>query len=1109
LLRKVQDIIFRSQQFQQLLAHLALLKEGNTLVVHNSAGSQISFAISKIFLEQPTHVFVVASDQAKAQQIFDDCSLLSGKENVVIVSEIPRYHDSILLDAAEHHIESLRRLQQKTPLIVITHPRALATKLPSPNSVSQNKIELNVNEEYSFESLTKKLQQWNFDTVDFVSDYGEYSVRGGIVDVFSYAGSAPIRIEFFGDEVISMREFDILSQRSIKEMKSVILVPNVLQTSTEQTLCTSSFFDYLQTSSILVFEEPTFIQKEVEEQYSTNERDFFSWSELKEDFVYFPNVHFSQITSSEIQRGINFHSTTQPSFNSSLKELIRNLREKAQESYKIFLVSSSTQEKKRLEELLSIVDEENEDVEKEQFVSVFSKVEFLSESVHSGFVFPSAKLVLYTEHEIFGRLKRNERITRTKFRGMLPRELLQLKRGDFVTHVDYGVGKFAGLQKISTSRGTQEVAKILYRDDDALYVNINYLSRIQKYSSKDGHTPALTKLGGREWENIKSRAKKRIKDIARELIQLYAKRTLKQGFAFSSDTTYQKELEASFMYEDTPDQLRTTIEIKKDMESSVPMDRLICGDVGFGKTEVAIRAAFKAVMDKKQVAVLVPTTILALQHSRTFDDRLQKYAVRVENITRFKTSKEQKKILEEGKEGKIDVLIGTHRLLSDDVKFRDVGLLIIDEEHRFGVSAKEKLRQRKENVDTLTLTATPIPRTLQFSLLGVRDLSLLETPPKNRLPVITSICQFDRTIIRDAIVNELHRGGQIYFVNDHVNDMETIIARLREYVPEARFGIAHGQMEGHELERTMIDFWEKKFDVLVCTKIIESGLDIPNVNTIIINRAHHFGMAELYQIRGRVGRSHVQAYAYLITPPLSLLPKATLRRLQSLHEFTELGSGFHLAMRDFEIRGAGNMLGAEQSGFIVEMGFEMYQQILQEAVSELQQAEFSDLFQNKVQLSEKRKDVIIETDMETVIPKHYIESDAERFDVYRRLANVKKESELQTIHEELEDRFGSFPHEVNNLFTLIELRLVAATVGITKIDVENCALVLEFPEQSDTSFYNGEIFQTILHNVSRNNKIKLYQSENNLRLETQMKCSEDNVQKIMNAKNFVLSLIKA
>jgi transcription-repair coupling factor (superfamily II helicase) len=1108
LLRKVQDIIFRSQQFQQLLEHISLLKEGNTLVVHNAAGSLISFAIAKIFLGYPTHILVVASDQVKAQQIFDDCSLLSGKENVLLFSEMLRYHDSVLLDATENHIELLRRLQQQTPLILIIHPRALATKLPSPNSVLQNNIELNINEEFTFETLTSKLQQWNFEKVDFVTASGEYSVRGGIVDVFSYAAAAPMRVEFFGDEIVSMREFDVLSQRSIKEMKSVILMPNVLQTSTEQSLFTSAVFDYLQTSSILVFDEPTLIQKEIEEQYSANERDFFSWNELKENFVYFPNVHVPQFHSSQSERSINFHSMAQPSFNGSLKELIRNLREKTQESYKIFLASSSTQEKKRLEELLRIGDEENIESTNKQTVSELSNVEFLGESIHAGFDIPSATLVLYTEHEIFGRRKRNERISRMKFRGMLPRELLQLQRGDFVTHIDYGVGKFAGLQKISTSGGTQEVAKILYRDDDALYVNINYLSRIQKYSSKDGHTPTLTKLGGREWENVKTRAKKRINDIARELMQLYAKRTMKQGFAFSSDTTWQNEMEASFIYEDTHDQLRATVEIKKDMESSVPMDRLICGDVGFGKTEVAIRAAFKAVMDKKQVAVLVPTTILALQHSRTFNDRLQKYAVRVENITRFKTAKEQKKILEDVQEGKIDVLIGTHRLLSDDVEFRDVGLLIIDEEHRFGVSAKEKLRQRKEHVDTLTLTATPIPRTLQFSLLGVRDLSLLETPPKNRLPIITSICQFDRAIIRDAIVHELHRGGQIYFVNDHVNDMETIIARLREYVPEARFGIAHGQMEGHELEKTMINFWEKKFDVLVCTKIIESGLDIPNVNTIIINRAHHFGMAELYQIRGRVGRSNIQAYAYLLTPPLSLLPKTTLRRLQSLHEFTELGSGFHLAMRDFEIRGAGNMLGAEQSGFINEMGFEMYQQIVQETVSELQQAEFRNVFHTKTQLSEKRKDVIIETDMETVIPKHYMESDAERFDVYRRLAVAQNESALRAIREELLDRFGSFPSEVQNLFELIELRLAAAAIGLTKIDLRNGTLVLEFPEQRDSDFYDGEIFQTILRTASRNSTVKFYEAEKKLRLETSVKFSEDNAQRILYARNFVSSLIK-
>ncbi|MBI4417952.1 MAG: transcription-repair coupling factor, partial [Ignavibacteriales bacterium] len=620
-----------------------------------------------------------------------------------------------------------------------------------------------------------------------------------------------------------------------------------------------------------------------------------------------------------------------------------------------------------------------------------------------------------------------------------------------VVHRDYGIGKFAGLQTINVGRGEQEVMKILYEENDVLYVNLNFLNRVQKYSSREGHVPKLTRLGTPQWDRLKERARKRIKDIARDLIALYARRKHEPGFGFSADSHWQRELEASFMFEDTPDQARATMEVKNDMMQNAPMDRLVCGDVGFGKTEVAVRAAFKSVLDGKQVAVLVPTTILAQQHDLTFMDRLQRYAVRVESLTRFKSKKAQREVLARLQSGAADIVIGTHRLLSKDVHFKDLGLLIIDEEHRFGVSAKEKLRALRASVDTLTMTATPIPRTLQFSLLGARDLSIMNTPPRNRLPIITEIVQFDVRLIREAILREMHRGGQIYFIHDRIQTMDEILQLLRRHIPEARVHAAHGQMRGHELEKTMLEFLEGHYDVLVCTKIIESGIDIPSVNTLIVNRADRFGLAELYQLRGRVGRSNVQAYAYLLTPPLTSLPRETLRRLQAIQEFTELGSGFNLAMRDMEIRGAGNLLGAEQSGFILDMGFEMYQRIVEEAVNELREEEFSDLTVHRG--SGPVTETVLETDLEALIPDVYISSDSERLDVYRRLYLLRDHDSVNEIAKELEDRFGEYPPEVENLLKTVRVKLAGEALGFQKIQLSQRTCVIWMPPTDQKSFY--------------------------------------------------------
>ncbi len=650
--------------------------------------------------------------------------------------------------------------------------------------------------------------------------------------------------------------------------------------------------------------------------------------------------------------------------------------------------------------------------------------------------------------------------------------------------------------------------KLLYEGTDSLYVNLNFINRVQKYSSQEGHTPKLSRIGGPEWERLKNRARKKIKDIARDLIKLYARRKHEKGFAFAPDVHWQKEMEASFMYEDTPDQAKATTDVKHDMEDSAPMDRLICGDVGFGKTEVAVRAAFKAVMNGKQAAVLVPTTILAQQHYQTFSDRVGRYSVRVECLNRFRTKKEQTEILEALKNGRIDIIIGTHRLLSKDVVFKNIGLLVIDEEHRFGVGAKEKLRQMRATVDTLTLTATPIPRTLQFSLMGARDLSLITTAPRNRLPIHTEIAEFNVQLMREAIMKELHRGGQVYFVHDRIQNIDIIQNVLQENIPKARFHIAHGQMKGHELEKAMLDFLEKKFDVLLCTKIIESGIDIPSVNTIIINRADRFGMAELYQLRGRVGRSNVQAYAYLLTPPLSVLPRPTLRRLQAIQEFTELGSGFNLAMRDLEIRGAGNLLGGEQSGFILEMGFELYQRVVEDAVRELKEEEFSDLIDTtQKEQPLKKMESVVEADCEALIPELYVESDAERLDIYRRLYRFGSLSDCAAMRQELKDRFGEYPEEVEHLLRLIELKILASSMRLTKVELVQSTLKLFFPPPEEKSFYDGDLapFQRYARRMQEADAVpsRLKQEGKQMFLELRLPQTENEINRLTRVRQYL------
>ena len=715
----------------------------------------------------------------------------------------------------------------------------------------------------------------------------------------------------------------------------------------------------------------------------------------------------------------------------------------------------------------------------------------LPESIHSGFVFPDNRIVVYTEHQIFGRYFKQLKKKKKKFRGLTFDELKELHLGDYIVHRDFGIGIYSGLKKIRVGNNEQEVVKLSYQGGDTVFLNLNYVNVIKKYSGTEGHKPKLTKLGGGEWDRIKARTKKKVKDIAKDLIILYAKRKSESGYTFSPDSHWQRELEANFLYEDTPDQIFSTEDVKKDMESENPMDRLICGDVGFGKTEVAVRAAFKAILDNKQVAILVPTTILAVQHYNTFRDRLNAFAVEVESISRLKPRKEQKKILQRLEVGKINLIIGTHRILSKDINFKDLGLLIIDEEQRFGVKAKEKLRSLKPNLDTLTLTATPIPRTLNFSLLGARDLSIINTPPKNRKPIITEIINLDWKLIRDVIRKEFDRNGQIYFVNDKISNLDILGDKLKQHVPEAKIGIAHGQMDGKELEDVVVNFIEKRLNVLLCTKIIESGLDIPNVNTIIINNANMYGLAELYQLRGRVGRSDVQAYAYFVSPPTGKLTRTAIRRLQAIEEYTELGSGFNLAMRDMEIRGVGNLLGKDQSGFVQQMGFEMFISIIDEAVTELKENEFKELFKNekalkriddKIQKKAEENGTIFENDLNALIPKDYINNDTERLNIYKRLYELNNLNKLNSLKYELKDRFGEYLEDVENLFKVVELKIIASNIGLEKINLNNRELTFYFPQDKNHRIYKSDFFTKIIEKISfeKTNQYELIDDKNKL-----------------------------
>ncbi len=960
--------------------------------------------------------------------------------------------------------------------IVVTYPEALSEKVITKKYINKNTVKIKKGDEISQDFLIDYLVEYGFEQVDFVAEPGQFAIRGGIIDVFSFSNEHPYRIEFSGDSVESLRSFDTVSQLSTANHNSITVLPNIQDRNIDEKRM--DFLDYIPVSTLIWPNEIPLIHLKIEKEFENavsifntlsgetrlNPADLFvDGSSFTDKIKKFKIVETGQTPFFENSRLIKFNQTPQPSFNKNFDLLIEHLSDNIKKGFVNYIFSYNP---KQIERLNVIFDDLKHNLKRETdpgFIPV-------NINLSKGFIDDNVKIVCYTDHQLFERyykFKLREGFGRKE--SLTIKQMYDLQPGDYITHVDHGVGRFDGLQVLDNNGKKQEVLRIIYKNGDILYVSIHSLHRISKFIGKDGAEPKLNKLGSGAWQRLKNRTKSRVKDIARDLIKLYAKRKAAKGFAFSPDTYMQTELEASFIYEDTPDQIKATQDVKRDMENPYPMDRLVCGDVGFGKTEIAIRAAFKAVADSKQVAVLVPTTILALQHFKTFSERLKDFPVTIDYINRFKSSKRQKETLEKTAAGKIDILIGTHRLLSKDVKFKDLGLYIIDEEQKFGVSAKEKLRQLRAEVDTLTLTATPIPRTLQFSLMGARDLSIINTPPPNRYPIQTEVRAFNPQTIREAILYEISRGGQVFFVHNRIQNIADVHALLEKFVPGIRIAVAHGQMEGTKLEKIMLDFINGLYDVLLSTTIIESGLDIPNANTIIINDAQNYGLSDLHQLRGRVGRSNKKAFCYLLTPPVTSLTQDARKRLKAITDFADLGSGFNIAMRDLDIRGAGNILGAEQSGFISEIGMDMYHNILNEAVNELKESEFKELFASDSP-GNSVPDTQLETDLEARIPTGYVSSITERLSLYKELNEIENEEGLTEFAGRLKDRFGDIPPEVLSIMNAVRLRRKGAKAGMEKIVLKNEILSCYFPGGDNQGFIQSEQFGKILEYLKQNPK---------------------------------------
>ncbi len=1042
------------------------------LQVKGLSGSLDAVLLAAIYKTSKSSHVIILHDKEEASYFFNDLqNLLSQKEVLLFPMSYRRLYEYDEVENANilMRAEVLNHLgNHPESQIIVTYPEALSEMVITKKSLASNTFVVKVGEKLDREFLEEFLHSYDFEKTDFVYEAGQFAIRGGILDVYSYAHELPYRIELSGDEVDSIRSFDPGSQLSVETVKTVSLMPNVQTRLVHEER--QSFFDFIpHTTRIWIkdFQLTKDVVQKCFEKASQSfdkiiresgskvilhpEQLFETESTFAEKLKSFLILEFGSRNYFPASKTYDFRSSAQPSFGKNFELLASNLFDQQVKGYSNFIAA---EQPRQVERLQGVFEEINPQIK-------FQSLDF---SLREGFVDHVLKIDCYTDHQIFERFHRyhaKEKFSKSK--AMTFRELQTMVPGDFVTHIDYGIGKFAGLEKKQVNGRDQESIRLVFRDDDLLYVSIHSLHKISKYSGKDGALPAISKLGSDEWANKKAKAKRQVKDIAKELIELYAKRKQAPGFAFAADGFLQAELESSFIYEDTPDQAKATEDVKRDMQMAHPMDRLVCGDVGFGKTEVAIRAAFKAASEGKQVAVLVPTTILAMQHYRTFSERLGNFPVKIDYVSRFKTDKEIKQIIKEAELGNVNILIGTHRVVSKDVVFKDLGLLIVDEEQKFGVKVKDRLKEIKVNVDVLTLTATPIPRTLHFSLMGARDLSIISTPPPNRQPVTTELHTYNEEIIRDAVSHELRRGGQVFFVHNKVSDIEAIANVIFRLVPDSRIGIAHGQMEGDKLEKAMIKFIDGEYDVLVSTNIIESGLDIPNANTIIIHNAHMFGLSDLHQMRGRVGRSNKKAFCYLLTPPSSVLSGDSRKRLAALEEFSELGDGFKVAMRDLDIRGAGNLLGAEQTGFITDLGFDTYHKILDDAIQELKETEFKDLFAEE--LSEKIKlivqDCVIETDLEILIPETYVTSTSERLQLYASLDNIKEEEGLEKFTLSLKDRFGVLPSSVEQLINTVRLRWLGESLGFEKITLKNEKLRGYFVSGKE-EYFKSDVFGHIL-----------------------------------------------
>jgi transcription-repair coupling factor (superfamily II helicase) len=1077
----------------------ALLAKGTTRIfIEGLKASSPALTAASFVSSAAGHNVFVLTDKEEAAYFYNDLCVLLGESNVLF---FPSSYKRTIFENAPQKLEPTSIILRtevlnavaldKSKLTIVTYPEAMVEKVISQSKLESNTLILAKGNGYSTDFLVELLYEYEFKHVDFVYEPGQFAVRGSIIDIFSFSADLPYRIDFFGDTIESIRSFNIVTQLSKAMYDQIAIIPDIHSSLLHEKRI--PFLEFIPNNSLIWLKDTAFIidrmdqvyehtiskREKLEEELSEKAEYLLSKEHLADgketlkQLLNFTLVEFGQQNYFSNSKKIVFDVSLQPEFSKNFDILCENLAKRFEENYKVFILSES---QKQIERLNAIFDSQ-----KDKWYIEFTAIEGV---LHEGFIDNEQKFCIYTDHQIFQRYHKFHLKTNSQESGkevITIQELVSLQPGDYVVHVDHGVAKFGGLQKMEMNGRMQEVICLLYQDNDVLYVNIHNLHRISKFRGQESEAPKIHKLGSAVWQNLKNKAKGKVKDIARELIALYAKRKNEKGHEFAADTYMQDELESSFVYEDTPDQLKATIAVKKDMEAPIPMDRLVCGDVGFGKTEVAIRAAFKAVADSKQVAVLVPTTILALQHYRTFKERLKNFPCNVDYISRLKSAAKQKETLKKLEEGKVDILIGTHRIVSQDVKFKDLGLLIIDEEQKFGVSTKDKLKKLRVNVDTLTLTATPIPRTLQFSIMGARDLSVINTPPPNRYPIITELHTFNEELIKNAINYEIERNGQVFFINNRIQNIAEIEALINRICPNVRTIVAHGQMEGPRLEQIMLDFVNEEYGVLIATSIIESGLDIPNANTIIINNAQNFGLSDLHQLRGRVGRSNKKAFCYLLSPPPTVLSQEARRRLKAINDFSELGSGLQIAMQDLDIRGAGNLLGGEQSGFINDIGMDTYQKILAEALMELKQEEYAQRFLTEEETdTEEEKapetfefvsDCQFESDLELMFPDSFISNVAERIRLYRELDSIADEEKLADFERNVTDRFGQLPQQSIELLNVVRLRWLAMKLGIEKIVLKKNKLICHFVSNSASPFYSSPVFMAVIHFASQNPRI--------------------------------------